>query len=182
MPQQTIHRGLRKTVFAPWLAPGSYGTDYGVRGARNMGVNLTVETDELRGDDVVLDRYTKIIAVEVAIEIATIDLELFDMILGGDMVFNDDYYNWEFGENDEIPYVGIAGRIVGSSAEADLHIQIAKARVNNNFVLAAQVGTYLLPTASFQGIDDNGVIARLRNFTAPTALELPLRTATGGFA
>lgn len=169
-------------VVAPWTASATYGADYSVRGARNMGVNLTVETDELRGDDVVLDRYTKIIAVEAQIEIATIDLELFDMILGGDLVNNADYYDWTWGEDDEIPYIGIAGRIVGSSAEADLHLFIAKAKISSNFALNAQVGTYLLPTATFQGVDDAGTIARLRNFTAPTAVEIPLRTATGGFA
>lgn len=182
MAQQTIHRGLRKMVMAPWTASATYGTDYSVRGARNLGVNLTVETDELRGDDVVLDRYTKIIAVEAQIEIATIDLELFDMFLGGTLTQGAAYYNWTWGEDDEIPYVGIAGRIVGSSGEADLHIFIAKAKISSNFALQAQVDTYMLPTATFQGVDDNGTIAELRNFTAATQVEIPLRTATGGFS
>lgn len=181
MPQQTIHRGLRKMVFAPWTSTGTYGTDYDVRGARNMSVELTVETDELRGDDVVLDRNTKIIAVNASIEVATIDLELFDMIMGGALVSNASYYDWNVGEDDEVPYVGIAGRIVGSTAAADLHIFIAKAKLSSNLSLGAQLDTYMLPSATFQGVDDSGTIARLRNFTAATALAIPLATVPGGF-
>jgi hypothetical protein len=181
MPQQTIHRGLRKMVIAPWTSTGSYGTDYNVLGARNMSVALTVETDELRGDDVVLDRNTRIVAATAQIEIATIDLELFDMIMGGTLVNNASYYDWTWGEADTIPYVGIAGRIAGSTASSDLHIFIAKAKLSSDFQLNAQLDTYLLPSATFQGVDDSGTIARLRNYTAATALEIPLRTTTGGF-
>lgn len=181
MAQQTVHRGLRKLVVAQWIANGSYGTSYSIRGARSMGVDLVVETDQLVGDDVVLDRYTKIIAAEANVEVATVDLELFDTIVGGTLVNNADYYDWTFGEEDEIPYVGLAGRIVGSSGSADLHIFIPKAKMSGNLSIQAQQGAYLLPNTSFQGVDDEGSIARLRNFTAPTALEIPLRTATGGF-
>lgn len=168
-------------VVAPWTASATYGTDYPIRGARNLSLELTVETDELRGDDVVLDRNTKIIAVNATIEIATIDLELFDILAGGALVNNASYYDWSIGEDDEVPYVGIAGRVVGSTADADLHIFIAKAKMSGNLAIGAQLDTYMIPSATFQGVDDNGVIARLRNFTAATALEIPLRTTTGGF-
>jgi hypothetical protein len=178
--QQSIHRGLRKMVVAPWNGISSYGTDISVRGARNMSVELTVETDELRGDDVVLDRNTKIIAVNLSIEFATIDLTLFSTIMGGALTENAAYYDWNVGEDDDVPYVGLAGRVVGSTATADLHIFVAKAKLSSNLALGAQLDTYMIPTATFQGVDDGGgVIARLRNFTAPTALEIPLKTTTG---
>lgn len=165
---------------APWTASGTYGTDFDILGARNMSVELTVETDELRGDDVVLDRSTKIIAVNVSFEIATIDLELFDIIMGGALTSNASYYDWNVGEDDDVPYVGIAGRVVGSTASADLHIFIAKAKLSSNLSLGAQIDTYMLPTATFQGVDDAGTLARLRNFTAPTALSIPLSLTSGG--
>lgn len=181
MALQTIHRGLRKMVMAPWQATGSYGTSLPVRGARNMGVALVVESDQLIGDDVVLDRNTKIIAADVNWEIATLDLELLDAIVGGALIMTADYYDWQVGEDDEVPYVGIAGRVVGSSAQGDLHIFIPKAKLSGNLSIQAQQGAYLLPNGTFQGVDDDGLIADLRNFTAATALEIPLRTTTGGF-
>lgn len=182
MSQQTIHRGIRKLIMAPWLAAGSYGASHLIRGARNMSVALTVETDELRGDDVVLDRYTKVIAADVTIEMATVDLEWIDMVTGGTLVYNANYYDLNVDENDDPPYVGIVGRVVASGGAGDLHIQINKARISGNVQLTAQVGSYMLPGATFQGVADDNGIYRLRNFTAPTELELPLRTATGGFA
>lgn len=181
MAQQTIHRGIRKMLLAPWTSTGVYGTSLSVRGARNMSLELVVESDELRGDDVVLDQYSKIIAVTANIEIATVDLELFDAIMGGTLVYNADYYNFDFGGNDDPPYLGIAGRVVGSTGDADLHIFIKKARLSGNLALAAQVDTYMIPSATFQGVDDSGSMYQLRNFTAATALEIPLRTSTGGF-
>lgn len=182
MAIQSVHRGIRKIVVAPWQATDTYGTSHSVRGARNMSIDLEVETDELRGDDVVLDQYSKIIAATVNFEIATIDLELLDILMGGTLVSNGDYEDFEFDIEDETPYVGIAGRIVGSGGDADLHILIKKAKLSSNLSLSAQVDTYMLPTATFRGVDDNGKLYSLRNFTAPTALEIPLRTTTGGFA
>lgn len=181
MALQTIHRGLRKMIMAPWQATDTYGTSISVRGARNMGVNLTVESDQLIGDDTVLDRFTKIVAAEVNWEIATLDLELLDAIIGGALIQTADYYDWQVGEDDEVPYVGIAGRVVGSSSQGDLHIFIPKAKLSGNLAIQAQQGAYLLPNGQFQGVDDDGLIAQFRNFTAATALEIPLRTTTGGF-
>lgn len=179
--EQTVHRGIRLMRIAPWLATDSYGTAHTIRGARNMSLSLVVETDQLRGDDVELDVYSKIIAVEVNLEIATIDLELFDTIMGGTLIKTGDYYSWDFGGNDDPAYVGIAGRVVGSGGEGDLHIFIKKARLSSNLALAAQVDTYMLPSATFRGVDDDGSMHELRNFSAATALEIPLRTTTGGF-
>lgn len=181
MALQTIHRGIRLMMMAQWNSTGSYGTEYTIRGARNMSLSLVVESDELRGDDIVLDQFSKIVAAEINIEAATVDLELFDMIMGGTLVKTANYYSWNFGGNDDPPYVGIAGRVVGSGGTGDLHIFIKKARLSSNLQLAAQVDTYMLPSATFRGVDDDGSMYELRNFTAPTALEIPLRTSTGGF-
>jgi hypothetical protein len=166
---------------AEWQSTGTYGDEYTIRGARNMSLSLVVESDELRGDDVVLDAFSKIVAAEISIEFATVDLALFDMIMGGTLIQTADYYSWDFGGDDDPPYVGIAGRVVGSGGDGDLHIFIKKARLSSNLALAAQVDTYMLPSATFRGVDDDGSMFQLMNFTAATALEIPLRTTTGGF-
>lgn len=180
MALQTIHRGIRKMVFASWNGVDSYGTAHEILGARNMSIDLVVESDELRGDDVVLDQFSKVVAATVNVEMATVDLEWLDMVMGGTLTSNGDYEDLAFDENDDPPYVGIAGRIAGSGGSNDLHILIKKARLSSNLTLQAQVDTYMIPTATFQGVSDGNGIYHLRNFTAPTALEIPLRTTTGG--
>jgi hypothetical protein len=184
MASKTFHRGVRDLVFAAWSAENTWGTDYPALGAREATVEFVVESDELRGDDVVLDRFTKIVAVTLRVSMASVDLDVLDLLLGGTLVSNSSYEDFKFTEDDDTPYVGIAARVMGSDAAHDLHMLIPKAKVSGNLNFSAQVDTYLIPGAEFQGVNEgstNGMI-RLRKFTAATAVEIPLRTSTGGFS
>lgn len=182
MGLQTYHRGIRDLKVATWIGENSYGTAYDVKGARNMSVTWVTESDELRGDDVVLDRYSNIVAVTVTIEQAAVDLEVMDMLLGGTLESNADYEDLVIDENSTPPFVALAGRIVGSGGTADLHILVPKAKISGNLELSAQLDTYMLPGAEFQGVYEGAVnkMMRMRKFSALTALEIPLRTSTGG--
>jgi hypothetical protein len=182
MALQTYHRGIRDLKIAAWTAADSYGTAYDILGIRSASLEWVVETDELRGDDEVLDRYTKAVSVNVTMEQASVDLMALDMLLGGTLIQTADYYDLMISESDEVPFIAIAGRIVGSGGTADLHFFVPKAKLAGNLALAAALDTYMLPGATFQGVSEgatNGML-RLRHFTALTALEIPLRTTTGG--
>lgn len=177
---QSFLRGVRDLKIAAWLGPNTYGTAYDILGARAANLSWTIETDESRGDDVVLDRHSKIIAATLSIQMASVDLIVVDMILGGTLVSNASYYDLFVAEGDEIPYVAIAGRIAGSGG--DLHFLMPKAKLAGNFQFNAATDTYLIPSADFQGVHEgsaNGML-RMRHFTTATALEIPLRTSTGG--
>lgn len=179
---QTFHRGLRDLKIAAWVSANSYGTAYDVLGARQMTVDWTVETEELKGDDVVLDRFTRVVSVMLNLAHASVDLTVLDMLMGGTLVSNASYEDFMVGENDEVPYVAIAGRVVGSGGSSDLHLFIPKAKLAGNLQYQAQLESYLIPSAQFQGVHEGSVngMLRLRKFTALTALEIPLRTSTGG--
>jgi len=102
--------------------------------------------------------------------------------MGGTLVSGADYEDLFVAEDDEVPYVALAGRIVGSGGSSDLHVFVPKAKLAGNLRLQAQVDTYMLPSAEFQGVNEgtvNGML-RLRKFTALTGVEIPLRTETGG--
>lgn len=179
---QSYNRGIRDLKMARWLGVASYDTTYDLLGARAANLSWVVETDELRGDDVVLDRYTKMISVTVSIELASVDLIVADMMTGGTLVSNAAYYDLFIADTDEVPYVAIAGRIAGSGGIGDLQFFVPKAKLATNLELAAQVDTYMLPQAEFQGVNEgaaNGML-RLRHFYTTTVLEIPLRTAVGG--
>jgi hypothetical protein len=183
MGTKTYHRGIRDIKIAAWNSENSYGAAYDILGGRNMTVEYVVETDELRGDDVVLDRYAKIIAANVTMEEASVDLEAGNMMMGGTLVSNAQYEDMKLGGDDDVPYIALAGRVVGSGGASDLHIFIPKCRLSGNMRMQAQEGQYILPGADFQGVKEGDVngVARLRKFVAATALEIPLRTTTGGF-
>lgn len=181
MGTKSFHRGIRDLKISSWIAENSYGTFYDILGARNMSVSWQVETDELGGDDVILDRFTKMISVTVNIEQAAVDLTVINMLMGGTLVSGVAYEDLRITEADEVPYVALAGRIVGSGGTSDLHIFVPKAKLSSPLQLTAQYQTYILPSAEFQGVNEgtiNGMM-RLRKFSAPTALEIPLKTAVG---
>lgn len=182
MATKTFHRGLRDLKIAAWTSENLWGTAYDVLGAREMTTEWVMETDELQGDDVVLDRYTKLVSVTLNLAHASVDLEALDVMMGGTLVSNASYEDFKVTESDEVPYIGIAGRVVGSSSVSDLHMFIPKAKLAGNLRYAAQLATYIIPSATFQGVHEgatNGMM-RLRKFSALTGLEIPLRTTTGG--
>lgn len=182
MTTNTFHRGIRDMKIAAWNGEGSYGTAYDVLGARAMSVEYVMEGDELRGDDVVLDRYSKLISVTVRMEQAAVSFTVLNMLMGGTLVSNADYEDVVTSETTEIPYVALAGRVVGSGGANDLHLFVPKAKVMGNLQFNAQLDTYLIPQVQLQGIFEGAAngIARQRKFTAATALEIPLRTSAGG--
>jgi hypothetical protein len=181
MATKTIHRGLRDMKIASWTAENSYGTAQDIYGAREMTLELVVESDQLEGDDVIIDRYTKIIAVNFRFANGAVDLELLDILTGGTLVSNAAYEDMMIGEDASVPYCAMAGRVVGSDPANDLHVFVPKAKVSGNIQYQAQYGQYMIPQAEFQGVSEgtiNGIV-RFRKFTAVTALEIPLRTTTG---
>lgn len=184
MPLQVINRGIRQMMIGRWDEENVWIDQHLIRGARNMSVELQVETDELRGDDVVLDRYTKIISALVNVEMATLDLTAYSMFTGGSLDSDDYYEDLVIGEDDDPPYLGLAARIVNSGSAGDTQILVPKSRIAGNLSLLAQVGTYMLPGGQFQAVSEGEVngIARIRNYRQKTALEMPLRNTVGGFA
>lgn len=183
MGSKTFHRGIRDLKIAAWNSENSFGTAYDVLGARNMSVTWVVSSEDLEGDDTVLDTFTKIQSVTVQIEQAAVDLAIAEYILGGTLVSNADYEDIFIAEDDEVPYVALAGRIVGSDAAHDLHILVPKAKLAGNLTQTAQLNQYMLPQAEFRGVNEGAIngMMRERKFSALTALEIPLRTSTGGF-
>lgn len=181
MGLQTVARGIRDVKIAIWSSENSWGTAYDIYAIRNATLELEMETDTLRGDDVDIDQFSKITAAVVRLESGSIDLEAVDMFIGGMLVSNDDYEDLVVGEDDTPPYIGVAGRIVSSAGVVEQHFLVPKARLSGNLTLQAQLDTYMLPQTELRGVNEGATnkIIRFRKFTAPTGLEIPLRTDTG---
>lgn len=181
MATQTFHRGLREMRLAAWNGENSYGTDYPILGAREMTLEYVLSTDMLEGDDHVLDRYSKLISATFRLSMASVDLNVLDLLLGGTLVSNASYEDFMIGETDEVPYIAVAGRVVGSGGSSDLHTFAAKCKISGNIQYQAQLNQYLIPAMELQAVYEgtqNGIV-RQRKFTALTGLEIPLRSTTG---
>lgn len=181
MGSKVVYRGLRDMKIAAWNGENDYGTAYDIFGARDMSLELVVESDQLEGDDVVIDRYTKIVAVNFRFANAVVDPELLGILTGGASSSNADYEDVMIGENASVPYVAMAGRVVGSDAKHDWHVFVPKAKLAGNLQYQAQYGQYTIPQAEFQGVNEgatNGLV-RFRIFTDLTELTIPLATSAG---
>lgn len=181
--RQLFVRGLRKLLIAPWVSENSYGTVHTILGAQNLGIQGVYESDEARGDDVVLDRYSKPISFTITMQMATVDLTLFNLLMGGTLTFNDQYYDVMFGEDSLPDYVAVAGRVVTTNGQGDLHFFGPKCKLQANPQFNATQDAYIFPQFELQGVHEGEVngIGRFRDYSAPTALEIPLRLTTGGF-
>lgn len=175
----SYNRGVKGLAMATWNAENSYGALYPITGARTANLQWVVESDELRGDDVVLDRYTTLVSATLSIANAAIDLNIMDMWLGGTLVSNANYYDLKVADTDVVPYIALVGHVVGSGGLGDLHFFLPKAKLSGNLQLSAQTDSYLVPQADFQGVQEgpiNGML-RLRHYNVNHPLAIPLATS-----
>lgn len=178
---QTFSRGVKDLKFAVWTAENSYGAAYDVLGVRGANLQWVVETDELRGDDVVLDRFTSLVSATLTVNEASVDLTVFQMLLGGILTTTANYYDFYVASAVAAPYLAISGRVSGSQGR-DTHFLLPKAALAGNLQLNAQVDSYLIPQMDLQGVNEgpiNGML-RIRQFLVPTALTIPLASTGGG--
>jgi hypothetical protein len=180
MGTKTFHRGVLDAKIAAWTSEGNYGTAYDVLGIRNATITLNLDTDELGGDDAILDRFSKIESATIAWEQAAVDLEVLDIMTGGTMVSNASYEDLVLGREADalVPYVAFAFRVTSSTGE-DLHVFLPKCKFSGNLQFQAQYKQYMLPGAELQAVKEgetNGV-GRLRKFVSATTLTIPLATS-----
>jgi hypothetical protein len=173
------YRGIRDGKISLWLAENSYGTAVDLGGIRNFSITTVVSTDQLKGDDRVLDRYSRLESVTVSFEQAEVNQTVLNMLMGGTLVSNATYEDVKIGEADA-PYVALAGKVVASNGN-ELHLFVPKCRLMSNLTLQAQVDTYMIPSAEFEGVYEGTIneMFRRRKFLVTTALEIPLRTTAG---
>lgn len=180
MGTKTFHRGVLDAKIAAWNGVASYGTAYDIMGIRNATINLVIDSDELGGDDAILDQFSVIEAVTISWEQAAVDLEALDIMLGGTLVSNAAYEDMVLGRQADsgLPYFAFAFAVTGSAGHS-LQIFVPKMKVEGNLQFSAQYKQYLLPGASIKGVyegEANGV-ARWRKFASATTLTIPLATA-----
>lgn len=178
MAIESYHYGLRDLKIAVWNGVASYGTAVDIDAARSLTVTLRVQSDELQGDDVIKDRFGKIMSVNARLEYGSVNQEVLDIISGATLVSNATYEDLLFGQDDTPAYFALAGKVIGSNT-ADLHFFIPKAKIAGDLSYQAQQNSYLIPALDIQGVYEGTVngIARIRKFAAATALAIPLATS-----
>jgi hypothetical protein len=178
----SILRGIKDIKIAAWgPTENNWGTAYDIYAGRGANLQWVVSTDTLRGDDVDVDVFTNLASATLTIQNGSIDLTVFNMLLGGVLTSTAAYYDFYIQSAVDVPYVGIAGRVSGSGGK-DIHFLLPKCKLASNLQLNAQVDNYLIPQWDVHGVNEgliNGML-RVRQFSVPTALSIPLATTGGG--
>jgi hypothetical protein len=178
----SILRGIRDIKIAAWgPAENTWGPAYDIYAGRGANLQWVVTTDTLRGDDTDVDVFTNLASATLTINHGSIDLTVFNMLMGGTLTQTAAYYDFYVPSAVDVPYVGIAGRVSGSGGK-DIHFLLPKCKLASNLQLNAQVDAYLIPQWDVHGVNEgtiNGML-RLRQFLVPTALTIPLATTGGG--
>jgi hypothetical protein len=172
----SYNRGVRQLMMASWGGVNAPGTAYSVIGIRQANLSFVVDSDKARGDDVDLDRFTKVVSVQLTIAQAAVDLKVLNLVMGGALIGGTQYYDLTVDNINDPPYLVIAGRIVGSNNQGDLHFLIPKAKLSSTPQFNAQVDTYIFPQMQFEGVYEgtvNGML-KMRHFFQPATLNIPL--------
>lgn len=179
MATETFHYGIRDAKIATWTAANSYGTAVDIGAIHDFGITLELESAELDGDDVVVDRFSKVKSVMANLAYGSVNQQVLSIFTGGTLVSNAAYEDVLLGQNDNIPYFAIAGRVMGSSILGDLHIFIPKCKISGNLSYKAGYGSYLIPSLDIQGVWEGVVngFCRMRKFATAATLAIPLATA-----
>jgi hypothetical protein len=181
MAFRTFHYGLRQLIVSRWLGENTYGDAVRIHAANAFTVQLGLQQDELPGDDVIVDSYAKIVRVNATLTYGSVDQEVLSILTGASL-YSDEYYETTtFGQDDNVPFFSIAGRVVGSNF-GDQHIWIAKAKLAGDLSYEARQNAYLIPSAQIRGVwegEANG-FGKMNKFSVPTLLTIPLRNEPGG--
>ena len=130
--------------------PPAYGTAVDVPGIQEIGISYNLESKELQGDDVVLDRRTSIKSISLDVTHAKISLDALPVILGGTTSTSGTTPNrvYTYRQDDvSPPYFKLAAQVTQVDEDhADLHFVAYKCKVTD-FSLGATGEDY--KTVSF---------------------------------
>jgi hypothetical protein len=149
--------GLRDVKIAPMVTPEgtTYGTLVDLPAGRTLSFQEAEDSEELRGDDVLVAVHGNGPVVNWDLEGGGISLEAFKVLAGGAITNSGTTPNEKktlakLG-TDARPYFKIEGQIIGDSG-GDLHVVIYKAKVTGDVGGDFTEGGFFLTGASGQGI------------------------------
>lgn len=181
MPE-TILYGVRDVQIAGWQDVNTWDTQIDVYGIREAGIEWVAQTGQLEGDDVIIDSFAKLTGATITVNNGSVELSGLALISGGTLTSHANYLDVNIDGESDMPYVGLAIRVVGRDG-AEVHYLFPKCSISGNLQHRASYGNYVIPQMQFTAVQQAAGenIMRIRRYAAATNLELPLRTATGGF-
>lgn len=169
--------GVRDAKIARWTAADTWGTLYDLPAVNRVEYNPAFVSGQLEGDDVEVDSFSKMIAVEGRVVFGDnpiIRPELYSIIVGSTNTSSGSKVRIEMGS--EYPYYfGLAWKVVQTDNSAEDHFLIKKCRITNMQVAAAY-GGYVVPELSFRGVADadENITEFVQGQALDTALAMPL--------
>jgi len=152
--------GLEDVKIAPWTSTSTWGSAIDLLGAQVFNISVETVNGRLEGDDIIVAAHSKIIAVEARVRFAFNDLDVLNTFAGITSVGNTSYKRITLG-NENMPYFGIAGRILDIAEGGDMHLFVPKAKLMEGFEIGGSFGEFTTPEITVLGVWDSAIYEAL---------------------
>ncbi len=128
----------------------TYGTPVDVPGIRRLRVSPSFLEKELRGDEAILDTYSKLESIEWSFENAILSLDALAILLGGEVTQGTNNQTYTLKSDDVPSYFKLVGKADYTDA-GDIHVVLYKCRATS-VEYELQGEEYAVVTASGKAI------------------------------
>ena len=171
--------GMNDAKVAAYNATDDYGTAVDIPSVQMLQTDIRVLSGELEGDDEITDAHTQVIGGRVRMRFGSLSIAALEVLLGltssasGSSPNQLDQLKVSGGDN--MPYVGISGKMAATQGDGDTHVFIPKCKIVSDFTLVqGEYGQYTIPEVELSAIPDTtyGVAIVIEQETA-AAVAIP---------
>lgn len=151
--------GINDAKVAAYNGTDDYGTAVDVPSIQMLNTDIRVLSGELEGDDQITDSHAQVIGGMVRMRFGSLSIAALEVLLGIDSSPSgstpDQVDQLKISGGDNMPYVGISGKIAATQGDGDLHVFIPKCKITSDFTLVqGEYGSYTIPDVELNAVDD----------------------------
>lgn len=166
--------GANAAKIAAWQNPSNWGTTIDLQAVRMIVVNFQTVNGILEGDDIISDTHAKIISVQLRLQFAFKDLDVWNVLTGQAVVDSSPTSESMVIGGVNMPYFGLSGKALHTSGGGDVHIFVPKCKILEGLSYGMEYGAYHTPEVQATGIVDSALYGAFRVIQHATEASLTL--------
>lgn len=173
--------GVQDCKVAPWLTASTWGTLLDVIAISQFNLTSVIQSNELEGDDEIVDSGSKIIKATLTMQFAFRDLDVAAVLGGGTHASSNNDDQLTVGDGSQMPFFGIAGKVDDSDGAGNRVIFLPKCKIVSDFSYEFQYNNYATPQLTVTAISNGSpyYTYRIFRYAATTAITTFPPTAIG---
>jgi hypothetical protein len=148
--------GLEDVKIASWTTENSYGTAIDFGAAQMFEVTFQAESATLDGDNARLDSHSILKGLSVKIRGGEVSLDVLGLITGVSPSSLSGTKRLKF-DKVQRPYFALCGKTTGTGDGGDTHVFGAKLKLTGDFSYKLEMGAYVIPEVTFEGVYEGTV-------------------------